>query len=130
MHSSLSIHFTLLTPGGEDEGDGEGLCSQDPQQVGDAQETSGQHQTHSQIIGVIPKPHSALASFPDQFHSQTVSVALTLTLKPVLCTVHLIPNERDCLKWHTFAFLQHLTRTVPSNQLFLNSERNLIDSHA
>ena len=68
VNSSLSIHFTLLTPGGEDEGDGEGLCPQDPQQVGDAQETSGQHQSHSQTTfntGLIPKPHSALFSFPD-----------------------------------------------------------------
>ena len=58
MHSSLSIHFTLLTPGGEDEGDGEGLCSQDPQQVGDAQETSGQCQSHSQTTlntSLIPR---------------------------------------------------------------------------
>ena len=64
MHSSLSIHFTLLTSGGEDEGDGEGLCSQDPQQVGDAQETSGQCQSHSQTTfstGLIPRP----VSFPD-----------------------------------------------------------------
>ena len=68
-------------PGGEDEGDGEGLCSQNPQQVGDAQETSGQYQSHSQTIpstGLIPRPLQHYS------HSQTASVVLILTLKPVL----------------------------------------------
>ena len=95
---------------------------------------------HQVSTRLIPR---SLVSFPNHIqhwsHSQTSfiprqSVLLSLwhwnQCSVWICTVHLIPNERDYLKWHTFAFLQHLTRTVPSNQLFLSSERNLIDSHA
>lgn len=61
----ILFHLAPPLPGGEDEGDREGLCSQDPQQVGDAQETSGQHHSHSTFsTAPIPTPHLALVSFP------------------------------------------------------------------
>ena len=43
---------------------------------------------HQVSASLIPKPHSALVSFPNHIqhysHSQTVGVVLILTLKPVL----------------------------------------------
>ena len=78
VFSSELISLHLLTsplPGGEDEGDGEGLCSQDPQQVGNAQETSGQHQSHSQF-------HLALFHSHSMFSIGLIPMLILIILRP------------------------------------------------